>query len=72
MTSFQLWKEGESIMKTKFLPVKPQPKKMGAFNMKLSPGDYERVKAAAENHGVSLMAFCRQAVIYALDELEAP
>lgn len=56
-----------------FRPVPPVRSKPTVSNLRLefAPEKAAQVRAAAAKHGLSMRAFCQQAIDYALDNMES-
>lgn len=52
-----------------FQPVKKQKKDIGHILLQLERSKYERIKATAKEHNLSLKEFVRQAIDYAVEHL---
>jgi hypothetical protein len=58
---------------TAFVPKKRPPRKLlRNVKIELSPEDYEAYQTMAADHGVSLKAFVKQAVEYAVANYKSP
>ena len=60
-------------MKTKqaFRPT-PERIRTDAMQLRLKPGMRDKIDAAAKKAGISIQAFCNQAIEYAMENLEEP
>jgi hypothetical protein len=56
----------------RFVPVPPVRSKPNVSNLRLefAPGKADQIRKAAARHGVSMRAFCQQAIDFALESME--